>query len=68
MTFSFPEIIQDIASTGLSLVHAQASPEDQKKILQDLMTTFQSGQRSARQVTSDTKVFEEGSLGAMPGG
>nr|XP_054765332.1 proteasome adapter and scaffold protein ECM29-like [Lytechinus pictus] len=60
---------QDVASKGLSVVYEQSSEEEKKAMVNTLVDTLATGKRSTKKnVTADTKVFEEGTLGANPEG
>lgn len=62
------DLVQDIASKGLGLVFEFCTPEQQNQLAAELVGSLTTDKRPAIQVTSDTKVFEEGSLGANPSG
>ncbi|CAG9821949.1 unnamed protein product [Phaedon cochleariae] len=59
------DIIQDAASKGLCVVYDTYKSEE---LLSALVKQLTSGTRQVSQVTSDTKIFEEGQLGAAPTG
>lgn len=59
------DIVQDVASKGLCLVYDYSKSED---LLVSLVDQLTSGRRTAVQVTSTTKLFEEGELGKAPTG
>jgi len=62
------DLIQDIASKGLGLVFECFTVEEKKLLAWEFVRSFTTDRRPAMQVTKDTKVFEEGSLGANPSG
>ena len=62
------DLIQDIASKGLRLVFECFTVEEKKLLAWEFVKSFTTDRRPAMQVTKDTKVFEEGSLGANPSG
>ncbi|KAJ8977535.1 hypothetical protein NQ317_010055 [Molorchus minor] len=59
------DIVQDAASKGLCVVYDTYKSED---LLQTLVKQLTSGKKQVTQVTSDTKLFEEGQLGTAPTG
>lgn len=63
--FLLVDIVQDVASKGLCLVYDISKSEE---LLAALVEQLTSGRRQAVQVTSDTKLFEEGQLGTDPTG
>lgn len=62
------DIIQDLAAKGLSLVHANSTQEERNSLVSSILEQFMQGRRTVQQVTSDTKLFEEGQLGKSPSG
>ena len=64
----FPEITQDIASKGLALVYEICSAEQKDLLVSELVGTLMTGKRRTQDVTADTQVFEEGSIGKTPEG
>lgn len=62
------DIIQDLAAKGLSLVHANSTQEERNSLVSSILDQFMQGRRTVQQVTSDTKLFEEGQLGKSPSG
>ncbi len=64
------DLVQDVASKGLGLVFECCTVEQQNLLAGELVgsLTTDRRRRPAMQVTKDTKVFEEGSLGANPSG
>lgn len=62
------DIIQDLAAKGLSLIHANSTQEQRNSLVSTILEQFMQGRRSVQQVTSDTKLFEEGQLGKTPSG
>lgn len=60
-----PDIVQDAASKGLCVIYDTFKSEDLLKALVKQLTT---GTSKVSQVTSDTKIFEEGQLGKAPTG
>ncbi|KAJ8933932.1 hypothetical protein NQ314_013688 [Rhamnusium bicolor] len=61
----FLYIVQDAASKALCVIYDNYKSEE---LLQTLVKQLTSGTRQVTQVTSDTKLFEEGQLGAAPTG
>jgi proteasome component ECM29 len=64
----FIDIVQDVASKGLGLVYECGDEESRSRLVNHLLDQLMSGRRSVAQVTSDTKLFEEGALGKSPTG
>ncbi|KAI4501123.1 hypothetical protein M0802_003926 [Mischocyttarus mexicanus] len=62
------DIIQDLAAKGLGLVHANSTQEERNSLVTSILDQFMQGRRTVQQVTSDTKLFEEGQLGKSPSG
>lgn len=62
------DIVVDVASKGLSLVFDSSDSGLATALLDQLVNQLQSGRKSVVQVTSDTKLFEEGELGTAPTG
>ncbi|XP_032663557.1 proteasome adapter and scaffold protein ECM29 [Odontomachus brunneus] len=62
------DIVQDIASKGLSLVHINSKKEERDTLVSNILDQFTQGRRTVQQVTADTKLFEEGQLGKSPSG
>lgn len=61
----FSDIVQDVASKGLCVIYDSFKSED---LLTALVNQLTLGTRNVTQVTSDTKLFQEGQLGATPTG
>ncbi|XP_066149370.1 proteasome adapter and scaffold protein ECM29 [Euwallacea fornicatus] len=59
------DIVQDVASKGLCLIYDYSKSSD---LLTTLVNQLTSGTRNVTQVTSDTKLFQEGQLGSTPSG
>lgn len=59
----FLDIVQDVASKGLCVIYDTYKSQD---ILTALVKQLTTGTRQVNQVTSDTKLFEEGQLGKSP--
>ncbi|KAK3091483.1 hypothetical protein FSP39_020174, partial [Pinctada imbricata] len=59
---------QDIASKGLGLVYDICTPQQKDSLVSELVDTLTTGKRAKQEVTGDTKVFEEGSMGKTPEG
>ncbi|XP_050294248.1 proteasome-associated protein ECM29 homolog [Anthonomus grandis grandis] len=59
------DLIQDVASKGLCVIYDSFKSED---LLSALVNQLTLGTRHAVQVTSDTKIFDEGQLGKTPSG
>lgn len=64
----FIDIVQDVASKGLGLVYDCGDEESRHRLVNQLLDQLASGRRTVAQVTSDTKLFEEGALGKTPTG
>lgn len=62
------DIVQDVASKGLSLVYQSSNEIDKKELVDKLIEQLAGGKRQVAQVTQDTKLFEEGQLGKTPTG
>lgn len=60
------DIVQDMAAKGLSLIHINSSKEQKELLVSSILDQFTQGRKSVQQVTSDTKLFEEGQLGKSP--
>lgn len=61
------EFVQDVASRGLGLVY-ELSDLGQADLADSLLNQLLGGKRQVKQVTEDTKLFEEGVLGKTPTG
>lgn len=59
------DIVQDAASKALCVLYDIYKSDE---LLQTLVKQLTSGTRQVTQVTSDTKLFEEGQLGSAPTG
>ncbi|XP_053602483.1 proteasome adapter and scaffold protein ECM29 isoform X2 [Plodia interpunctella] len=62
------EIVQDVASKGLSLVYQNSDESQRQALVGQIVEQLSSGKRAVTQVTSDTQLFEEGQLGTAPTG
>lgn len=62
------DIVQDIASKGLGLVYDSSEESERKVLVSNLLDQLMQGRKTVNQVTSDTKLFEEGLLGKSPTG
>ncbi|XP_026485739.2 proteasome-associated protein ECM29 homolog [Vanessa tameamea] len=62
------DIVQDVASKGLSLVYQNSDESQKKALVAEIIDQLTSGKRAVSQVTEDTKLFEEGQLGTAPTG
>ena len=62
------DLVQDVASKGLGLVFECCTTQQQNQLASELVGSLTTDKRSAMQVTSDTQVFEDGSLGENPSG
>ncbi|XP_072940517.1 proteasome adapter and scaffold protein ECM29 [Epargyreus clarus] len=62
------EIVQDVASKGLSLVYQNSDESQKQALVSQIIEQLTSGRRAVAQVTDDTKIFEEGQLGKAPTG
>jgi len=62
------DIVQDVASKGLALVYESGDAQSQASLVNLLVDQLTVGRRTVAQVTTDTKLFEEGSLGKAPTG
>lgn len=64
----FTDIVQDVASKGLSLVYQNSDESQKKALVSEIIEQLTSGKRSVAKVTEDTQIFEEGQLGKAPTG
>ncbi|KAL6433433.1 hypothetical protein ACFW04_006522 [Cataglyphis niger] len=62
------DIVQDVASKGLNVVHINSTQEERDVLVSTILEQFTQGRRTVQQVTADTKLFEEGQLGKSPSG
>ncbi|XP_064625293.1 proteasome adapter and scaffold protein ECM29-like isoform X2 [Lineus longissimus] len=62
------EMSQDVASKGLGVVYENCTKEQKDGLVSVLVNTLMSGKRPQTQVTGETKLFQEGSLGKTPEG
>ncbi|XP_065580969.1 proteasome adapter and scaffold protein ECM29-like isoform X2 [Artemia franciscana] len=62
------DFVQDVSSKGLGLIYDFSPEEKRQELVDDLMSVFISGSRRRIQVSNETKIFEEGTLGPMPTG
>ncbi|GAB6029010.1 hypothetical protein CHUAL_004798 [Chamberlinius hualienensis] len=62
------EITQDCASKGLSLIYDYSDEKQKTEMISVLVESLTTGRRPNQQVTGDTKLFEEGTLGVDPHG
>ncbi len=66
------EVTQDVASRGLSTCYELADPDTRAALVAALVGALSGGagqkKRRVGDVTADTKVFEPGTFGAVPGG
>ncbi|XP_011343237.1 proteasome adapter and scaffold protein ECM29 isoform X2 [Ooceraea biroi] len=62
------DMVQDVASKGLSVVHINSRQEERDALVSNILDQFTQGRRTVQQVTADTKLFEEGQLGKSPSG
>lgn len=62
------DIVQDVASKGLSLVYQNSDESQRQALVGQIIEQLTSGKRSVAKVTEDTKIFEEGQLGTAPTG
>lgn len=60
--------MQDVASKGLALVYESGDEMSRSTLVGVLVDQLTVGRRSVAQVSKDTKLFEEGSLGKAPTG
>ncbi|XP_076224219.1 proteasome adapter and scaffold protein ECM29 isoform X2 [Nomia melanderi] len=60
------DIVQDIAAKGLSVIHINSTKEEKERLISDILNQFTQGRKGVKQVTADTKLFEEGQLGKSP--
>ncbi|XP_066591555.1 proteasome adapter and scaffold protein ECM29 [Prorops nasuta] len=60
------DIIQDLAAKGLGLVYMNSSKEERDVLVSNILDQFMQGRKTVKQVTVDTKLFEEGELGNTP--
>lgn len=66
--FSPTEVVQDVASKGLSLTYQNTDESQKQALVAQIIDQLTSGKRAVAQVTEDTKLFEEGQLGTAPTG
>lgn len=62
------ELTQDIVSKGLGIVYEKCNAEQKQQLVGELVETLTTGKRKKLEVTGDTQVFQEGSLGKTPDG
>ncbi|GBP15166.1 Proteasome adapter and scaffold protein ECM29 [Eumeta japonica] len=62
------EIVQDVASKGLSEVYQSCEESQRQALVAQIIDQLTSGKRAVAQVTEDTTIFEEGQLGKAPTG
>ncbi|XP_060801096.1 proteasome-associated protein ECM29 homolog [Amyelois transitella] len=62
------DIVQDVASKGLSLVYQNSEDSQRQQLVSQLAEQLAGGARAAVRVTADTQLFEEGQLGTAPTG
>lgn len=62
------DITQDIASKGLGLVYEVCSSKQKDELVAELVDTLMTGKRAKQEVTGDSKIFEQGSIGKTPDG
>ncbi|KAI8428500.1 hypothetical protein MSG28_007292 [Choristoneura fumiferana] len=62
------EIVQDVASKGLSLVYQNSDESAKQALVAQIIEQLTSGKRAVAQVSEDTRIFEEGQLGKAPTG
>ncbi|XP_062591295.1 proteasome adapter and scaffold protein ECM29-like [Saccostrea cucullata] len=62
------DVTQDIASKGLGMIYEISSSQQKDSLVADLVETLTTGKSSKKEVTGDTAVFEEGTLGKTPDG
>ncbi|XP_066994237.2 proteasome adapter and scaffold protein ECM29 isoform X2 [Anabrus simplex] len=62
------DVVQDVASKGLGLVYESSDEEARSRLMGELLDQLTQGRRTVSQVTSNTKLFEEGQLGKAPTG
>ncbi|XP_021353886.1 proteasome-associated protein ECM29 homolog [Mizuhopecten yessoensis] len=62
------DVTQDIASKGLGLVYEVCSPKQKDELVSELVDTLMTGKRAKQEVTGESKIFEQGSIGKTPDG
>ncbi|XP_061192483.1 proteasome adapter and scaffold protein ECM29-like [Saccostrea echinata] len=62
------DVTQDIASKGLGMIYEISSSQQKDSLVADLVETLTTGKSTKKEVTGDTAVFEEGTLGKTPDG
>lgn len=62
------EMVQDVASRGLSLIYSMCDAGTQEQLSSKLLEKLIGNKRQVMKVNEDTKVFEEGVLGTAPTG
>lgn len=68
MLLFISEFVQDVASRGLGLVYELSETKNQGDLANSLLNQLLGGKRQVKQVTGDSKLFEEGVLGKTPTG
>ena len=68
LSFSAPDFIQDAASKGLGVVYECCNEATRQSMVEGLVLTLTEGKRAVKNVTQDTKIFQEGELGQNPSG
>ncbi|XP_033738890.1 proteasome adapter and scaffold protein ECM29-like [Pecten maximus] len=62
------DITQDIASKGLGMVYEVCSAKQKDELVAELVDTLMTGKRAKQEVTGESKIFEQGSIGKTPDG
>ncbi|XP_046357928.2 proteasome adapter and scaffold protein ECM29-like isoform X1 [Haliotis rufescens] len=62
------EMTQDIASKGLGVVYENCTAQQKDMLVSELVNTLMTGKRPKQEVSGETQMFEEGSLGKTPEG
>ncbi|XP_060085987.1 proteasome adapter and scaffold protein ECM29-like [Ylistrum balloti] len=62
------DVTQDIASKGLGLVYEVCSSKQKDQLVAELVDTLMTGKRAKQEVTGESKIFEQGSIGKTPDG
>ncbi|XP_045609918.2 proteasome adapter and scaffold protein ECM29 isoform X1 [Procambarus clarkii] len=62
------DLVQDAASKGLGVVYECCSEATRQSMVEGLVQTLTEGKRTIKNITDDTKIFQEGELGKAPSG
>ncbi|KAL3181865.1 hypothetical protein MRX96_008167 [Rhipicephalus microplus] len=62
------ELTQSLASKCLSLLYELSDQANREQLVAQLLDTLTSGRKSTVEITEDTRLFDEGTLGSTPTG